>query len=329
MSTTIYRLQPGRRAQDLRQCLHRRGNAQRRAPGQQLQQSLGYNVFRYFENIKPGNHGGGWVDNGGSSYKERYGEEVWTVLFGKAPGNDPFRLPAGAAEHRPGTPVPAVAGAVFEQVDSFIGKMGKPVGVASYKPYHSSGEDFLHDYISMIGIPMEMTPTFPTDAPMVFLTESAKFDPAIVSKIKAHLTAGKKVMVTSGFYKAMQGKGIEDIAELEVTDHKFLVRGIWGRGSADARPPNRSTSTSSSPRSALHQRYLGSPQRYHPRRRLPAGDGEQLFQGHVLRADHSGHLPRPVQPAGQRAELDPQLHGRRHVRALAGSRAGGAVRLRQ
>jgi hypothetical protein len=93
----------------------------------------------------------------------------------------------------------------------------------------------------MIGIPMEMTPTFPTDAPMVFLTESAKFDPAIVSKIKAHLTAGKKVMVTSGFYKAMQGKGIEDIAELEVTDHKFLVRefgggGFGGRGGPAPKP---------------------------------------------------------------------------------------------
>jgi hypothetical protein len=198
-----------------------------RAPGQQLQQSLGYNVFRYFENIKPGNHGGGWVDNGGSSYKERYGEEVWTVLFGKAPEMTLFDY-RQVQQSIAGTPVPAIAGAVFEQVDSFIGKMGKPVGVASYKPYHSSGEDFLHDYISMIGIPMEMTPTFPTDAPMVFLTESAKFDPAIVSKIKAHLTAGKKVMVTSGFYKAMQGKGIEDIAELEVTDHKFLVREFGG-----------------------------------------------------------------------------------------------------
>jgi hypothetical protein len=207
-----------------------------RAPGQQLQQSLGYNLFRYFENIKPGNHGGGWVDNGGSSYKERYGEEVWTVLFGKAPEITLFDY-RQVQQSIGGTPVPAYAGPMFEQVDSFIGKMGKPIGVATYKPYHSSGEDFLHDYISMIGIPMEMTPTFPTNAPMVFLTESAKFDPAIVSKIKAQLTAGKKVMVTSGFFKAMQGKGIEDIAELEVTGNKFLVREFGGgRGGPAPKP---------------------------------------------------------------------------------------------
>jgi hypothetical protein len=214
-----------------------------RGPGQQLQQYLGYDLFRYFENIKPGNHGGGWVDNGGSSYKERYGEEVWTVLFGKAPEMTLFDY-RQVQQSIGGAPVPAYAGSVFEQVDSFIGKMGKPIGVASYKPYHSSGEDFLHDYIGMIGIPMEMTPTFPTNAPMVFLTESAKFDPAIVSKIKAQLTAGKKVAVTTGFFKAMQGKGIEDIAELEVTGNKSLVRefaggfgGRGGRGGPAAAPP--------------------------------------------------------------------------------------------
>jgi hypothetical protein len=212
-----------------------------RGPGQQLQQYLGYDLFRYFENIKAGNHGGGWVDNGGSSYKERYGEELWTVLFGKAPEMTLFDY-RQVQQSIGGAPVPAYAGSVFEQVDSFIGKMGKPIGVASYKPYHSSGEDFLHDYIGMIGIPMEMTPTFPTNAPMVFLTESAKFDPAIVSKIKAQLTAGKKVAVTTGFFKAMQGKGIEDIAELEVTGNKSLVRefaggGRGGRGGPAAAPP--------------------------------------------------------------------------------------------
>ena len=74
-------------------------------------------------------------------------------------------------------PLPAYAGSVFEQVDGFLGKLGKPIGVKSYKPFHSSGEDFLHDYIGMLGIPMEMVPEFPTDAPTVFLTESAKFDP--------------------------------------------------------------------------------------------------------------------------------------------------------
>jgi hypothetical protein len=129
-----------------------------------------------------------------------------------------------------------LAGSVFEQVDGFVGKLGKPIGVKSYKPFHSSGEDFLHDYLGMIGIPVEMTPTFPTDAPTVLLTESAKFDPDIVAKMKTQLTGGKKVVVTSGLFKALQGKGIEDITEIEVTGQLALVRdfpaGFFARGGA-------------------------------------------------------------------------------------------------
>jgi hypothetical protein len=202
---------------------------------QYLQQYLGYGLVRYLENIKPGGNGGGWVDTGGWRDKERYGEQIWLTLFAKAPELTLFDfrqvlapMPGGAASG--GQTIPAYAGTVFEQVDGFIGKLGKPIGVKSYKPFHSSGEDFLHDYIGMLGIPMEMVPAFPTDAPTVFLTESAKFDPAIVAKMKQHLAGGKKVVITSGLLKALQGKGIEDIAELECTGQKAVVREFPGRG---------------------------------------------------------------------------------------------------
>jgi hypothetical protein len=207
---------------------------------QHLQQYLGYGLYRYLENIKPGHNGGGWVDTGGWRDKERYGEQIWLALFAKAPELTLFDFRQLLAP-MPGSPgfggqaaqtIPAYAGSVFEQVDGFLGKLGKPIGVKSYKPFHSSGEDFLHDYIGMLGIPMEMVPEFPTDAPTVFLTESAKFDPAIVGKIKKHLADGKKVVITSGLLKALQGKGIEDIAELECTGQKASVREFPGRGGA-------------------------------------------------------------------------------------------------
>ncbi|MBZ5584207.1 MAG: hypothetical protein LAQ30_18735 [Acidobacteriia bacterium] len=202
---------------------------------QHLQQYLGYDLFRYFENIAPGRNGGGWVDNGGARYKERYGEEVWTTLFAKAPEMTLFDY-RQVQQSIGGAPVAPYAGGVFEQVDQFIGKLGKPVGVKTYKPYHSSGEDFLHDFMGMIGIPMDMTPAFPADAPLVFLTESAKFDPNIVSKIRTHLASGKKVVITSGLLKALQGKGIEDIAELECTGNKALVREFPGGFGGAASP---------------------------------------------------------------------------------------------
>jgi hypothetical protein len=109
-------------------------------------------------------------------------------------------------------------------VDRFLGKLGTPVGVKSYKPYHSSGEDFLHNFIGMLGIPIELQPEFPVGAKTIFLTESAKFDAGIVGKIKTELVAGHDVVITSGLLRALQGKGIEDIAELEYTDHKAATR---------------------------------------------------------------------------------------------------------
>ena len=71
---------------------------------------------------------------------------------------------------------------------------------------------------------MDLVPEFPTDANIVFLAESAKFDKQIVEKMKTQLVNGKDVVITSGLLKALQGKGIEDIVELEYMDRKALVR---------------------------------------------------------------------------------------------------------
>jgi hypothetical protein len=147
----------------------------------------------------------------------------------------PINLPDGK------TVIPSTfaraAGLTFEQVDKFLGLLGNPAGVKSYRPYHAIGEDFLQNYLGMIGIPMDISPTFPADGKMILLTESAKFDPQIIQKIKERLQSGKNVMITSGLLRALQGKGIEDIVELTCTDRKVLVtdfRAGWGRSCKSA-----------------------------------------------------------------------------------------------
>src|SRR5664280_215765 len=83
----------------------------------------------------------------------------------------------------------------------------------------------------MIGLPIDLVPEFPDDQQMIILTESAKYDTLIVPKIKSRLKAGKNVMITSGLLKALQGKGIEDIAEIRFSDRKALVKDYflgWG-----------------------------------------------------------------------------------------------------
>jgi len=76
----------------------------------------------------------------------------------------------------------------------------------------------------MAGVPLELTPEFPADANLVFLTESASSDPAIVARIKKQLMDGKNVAITSGLLRALQGRGIEDIAEIRYTDRKIAIR---------------------------------------------------------------------------------------------------------
>jgi hypothetical protein len=203
---------------------------------QHLQQYQSYLLMRYLNNVKPGGNLGGWVDPFSRQYLDRYAEQLWLTLFAKAPEITLFSLGQlveavrgddGVSTHE--TIAGRMAGFVFRQADGVLGRLGKPLGVMSYKPYHSTGEDYLHNYIGMLGIPIELAPEFPASANTVFLTESARFDPTIVGKIKGQLNAGKKVVITSGLLKALQGKGIEDIVELRIADKKVASREFWRR----------------------------------------------------------------------------------------------------
>ena len=234
---------------------------------QNLQAYESYQIFRYFENIAPGRNGGGWVDTFSLRYVDRYAEQLWDTMFAKAPEMMLFNWAAMLQPIRPGDRtnwqslhtsfdydqllqsyqshglagstnpnMASVAGYSLEQVDTFLGKLGNPIGIQCYKPYQSTGEDFLHNYFGMIGIPIDLHPVFPTNADLVLLTESAKFDPGIVAKIKRQLMAGKSVVITSGLLRALQGKGIEDIVEVQYTDRKVLAHQYTsGFGSGNGR----------------------------------------------------------------------------------------------
>jgi len=223
---------------------------------QNLQEYESYLIFRYLENIAPGRNLGGWVDTYSIRHIDRYAEQVWCTMFAKAPEITLFEWsaltrPVNLGERSAWAELPtsfnrqkwlefcrrknpnatdeptyaSVAGFCLEQIDAVVGNLGRPIGIKSYKPFHSWGEDFLHNYLGNIGIPIDLCPYFPTNANVVLLTECASFDPDIIPKIKMQLTAGKTVIVTSGLLRALQGRGIEDILEVEYTDRKVLARG--------------------------------------------------------------------------------------------------------
>jgi hypothetical protein len=212
---------------------------------QHLQSYQSYGLMRYFEHIKPGKFGGGWVDPGQRQTLNRFAEQLEDTLFARpkeitiwAWGQLLESLRQTDGSDRVTSVLAQVAGDAFDKMDSFLGKLGTPFGVASYKPYHSSGEMYLHNYIGMIGIPMDLYPEFPEDRDTILLTEHAKFDSQIVDKIWKHLNANKTVVITTGLLKALQGKGIEKVAEVEYTGRTVIANKFTFRRDYDEEPAN-------------------------------------------------------------------------------------------
>lgn len=236
---------------------------------QLLQQYESYEIIRYYNNIRPGGNGGGWVDTYSTRDVDRYAEQLQDTLLAKTPEITlfnwrPMSEDAGAVEGvRPwaaaqtsfdwdaeerrwratGNPLPAgwgrAAGYALETIDGVLGALGNPIGIASYKPYQSSGEDFLHNYLGNIGLPIELSPRFPDTAKAMLLTEAAAHDPAIVAKIGGALKRGATVIVTSGLVAALQDKGFHDLAEWTPTGRRVLIdQFVEGFGAGNGTPLN-------------------------------------------------------------------------------------------
>lgn len=221
---------------------------------QHLQPYHSYQIVRYFDNLNPGHNGGGWVDTGGATSIDRYVEQLWLTLFAKAPELTLFELRQiqnpvtdrlrgawqgqgtsfdfAAMQSRAGNSEPSfalAAGMALEQMDAILPLLGTPVGIQGYRPAHATGEDFLHNYLGMIGLPIDLQPQFPDTAGTVLLTASAAHDPDIVDKIEAHVRKGNKVVITSGLLELLQPRGIGRIAELQFTSRKALVQQFQAR----------------------------------------------------------------------------------------------------
>lgn len=187
---------------------------------QTLQRYLSYFLMRYLENVKPGNNGGGWFDTFDCGYNlNSYAEQGYLTLFAKAKEVTLFCL---GSLFMDSIFIP-IAGYVMEQTDRFLKDLGQPMGIACYKPYHSSGENYLHGYLGMLGLPLEPTPNFPSAANLLLLTESAAHDRQIIQKIKEQLLNGNTVVITSGLLKALPDQSFTELAQIQYTNQKAEV----------------------------------------------------------------------------------------------------------
>jgi hypothetical protein len=223
--------------------------------GQRLQSYQSYLQTEYFNNVKPGGNGGGWIDGGRDV--ERYAEQFWDTFFAKVPeitlfnsmqiaaslnlanragsaGTNsslsglgaPVALPDGSTY--PPDMVARIAGYSAEMLDGFLGQLGKPVGVPTYKPCNSVGEPYLPNYFGMIGVPIDLVPEFPTNARSIFLTAASSYDKELVAKVKSFVQAGGRAVVTTGLLEALGDKGFQDIAEIQTGGRRVIATGFSG-----------------------------------------------------------------------------------------------------
>lgn len=238
-----------------------------RDPGsaQHLQNYLSYNIIRYFENLSPGRNGGGWVDQGGLQMSmDRYAEQLHLTALAKAreialfayhqllgvglspryraPWQDqqtswnydgmiaPFKDAKGRTV-KP-TTMARIADVVLHQTDKLTSQLGNPIGIKSYKLFHSRGEAFLQNYLGMIGLPMDMHPEFATDQKVLLLTAQAAGDPDLIASIRRQLQSGRDVVITSGLLRLEQER-LDEIVELRCGELRALVNDFGRHGKSN------------------------------------------------------------------------------------------------
>jgi hypothetical protein len=189
---------------------------------QHLPKYLSYFIMRYLESAAPGRNLGGWFDPYECTYNmTSYLEQGYLTLFAKAKEVTLFCLGSLIDDSSYRLFAPAL-GEMFKEMDEYLGSLGNPLGVAAYRPGNARGENNLHNYLGMCGIPLEPYITYPEQEKVIFLSEGAASDEKILDKMKQSLLAGSDVIVTSGFVRKL-GEQFGEFVNVAYTSGKALV----------------------------------------------------------------------------------------------------------
>lgn len=189
---------------------------------QHLPKYLSYFVMRYLESAAPGRNLGGWFDPYECTYNlTSYLEQGYLTLFAKAKEVTLFCL--GSMIDDPAYQTfPAAVGQLFEEVDAYLDQLGNPKGAAAYRPEYARGEDNIHNYLGMCGVPLEPYIDYPEKEKVIFLAEGAADDKKIVEKMQRSMLEGADVIVTSGFVRKL-GDAFKEFVNVSYSSRKAIV----------------------------------------------------------------------------------------------------------
>lgn len=182
-----------------------------------------YSLIRYLESLPPHNNRGGWFDSIQCANDINiFADQAELTLM-----SSPKEITLFCWGINVNKLYTAALGFVLERFDRFFPRLGKPVGIPVYLPYHSRGEDHVFDFLGMCGVPTDPCVEFP-DEGLVILTAASVCDKDLVEKIKKHLQNGGDVCMTSGCLEKLQDAGISDCTAMRVTPRSQLADEFGG-----------------------------------------------------------------------------------------------------
>ncbi|MBP7053333.1 MAG: hypothetical protein KBE65_20180 [Phycisphaerae bacterium] len=158
-----------------------------------------YYIMRWLGGIGGVKCGGGWFDPYGT-HEDTYVEQArQTVLAG---ATEMLLFCYGSLLHDTG---PANVERLRTEIPSLFQLAAmvrdKPIrGIAAPKPPNSDAhkEQYIYDFVGMLGLPLIPTAEIRTDAKAAFLPVHAMKDPQLNDKLAAMLKAGTPVLITDG-----------------------------------------------------------------------------------------------------------------------------------
>jgi hypothetical protein len=169
-----------------------------------------YYIMRWLGEIGGDKTGGGWFDPYGTT-ENTYVEQARQTVLADAKEMLLFCYgsllrdtgPANVAKLRAEVP------GLFELTKLVRGKPIK--GIAAPKPPNSDSfdEQYVFDFVGMLGLPLVPTAEIDVDAEAAFFAVHALKDPDFTDKLKSMLSAGKPVLITDGLAKRLAGVDLE------------------------------------------------------------------------------------------------------------------------
>ncbi|MBI4584953.1 MAG: hypothetical protein HY717_13150 [Planctomycetes bacterium] len=179
-----------------------------------VQPTEGYLNFRWLASVGGEKVRGAWFDHIECSAQHFIDQAYQSVLAG-ARELTLFHL-GDLVEAHPGDAL--LATRLPDLFDLAARVRGRKIGgVAFYKPPDSESDDnqYLMDYLAMIGLPIVPVARYPETARVAFIAAQAAADSDILDKMRRHLDRGAALVLTPAFVRAM-GRRTGEMAGVEV-----------------------------------------------------------------------------------------------------------------